>query len=175
MVRCLRSPVWGLTEVWEDSSARQPAAEKTRFALTQSINFFGPEARTISTFRSPLDLFAHGNPSITFIRAGTRWQCTDFCTGDRSVSLTVAIHNRCSPSWDPHRSFFRAGSLDYVNNPSPHAQGLSTHRSVHLQFARLHGSSNGSASREIRIFGRATAYERHFRCRAQAQLGKFLL
>ena len=59
---------------------------------------------------------------------------------------------------------------DYINNRSPHTQFLSTHRSVRLQFAHLHGSSNGNASREIRFFVRATAYERHFRCRAQAHL-----
>ena len=50
---------------------------------------------------------------------------------------------------------------------------MSTHRSIRPQFARLHGSSNESASREIRFFVRATAYERHFCCRAQADLANF--
>ena len=50
---------------------------------------------------------------------------------------------------------------------------FSTHRSIRLQFARLHGSSNGRASREIRFFVRATAYESHFCCRAQADLAIF--
>ena len=50
---------------------------------------------------------------------------------------------------------------------------LSTHRSIRLQFARLHGSSNGRASREIIFFVRAIAYERHYCCRAQADLAIF--
>ena len=41
------------------------------------------------------------------------------------------------------------------------------------QFARLHGSSNGSASRKIIFFVRVTAYERHFRGRAQAHSAIF--
>ena len=66
----------------------------------------------------------------------------------------------------------------------PEARTISTiaHRTLNFehasicspsQFARLHGSSNGSASREIRFFVRATAYERHFRCRAQAHSAIF--
>ena len=89
-------------------------------------------------------------------------------TGQKPLALTRSID-----FFGPEARTISAIAQDYMNNRSPHAQFLSTHRSVRLQFARLHGSSNGSASREIRFFVRATAYERHFRCRAQAHLAIF--
>ena len=96
---------------------------------------------------------AHRNESL----GGLQWRY-------KTIS---ALHSRS-------RSFFFGLEARTIStNRSPHAQFLSTHQSIRLHFARLHGSSNGSASREIRFFVRATAYERHFRCRAQADLAKF--
>ena len=70
--------------------------------------------------------------------------------------------------------FFRAGSKDYINK-SITARSIFLARIDLFAFNSLAfmGSSNGRASREIRFFVRATAYERHFRCRAQADLAIF--
>ena len=96
---------------------------------------------------------AHRNESL----GGLQWQ----------YKTKSALHSR-------NRSFFFGTEARTIStNRSPHAQFLSTHRSIRLQFAHLHGSSNGSASRKIIFFVRATAYERHFRCRAQADLAIF--
>ena len=105
---------------------------------------------------------AHRNESLR----GLRWQ---YKTQDKN-----RLHSRNrSMFFGPEARTISTIAQDYINNRSPHAQFLSTHRSVCLQFARLHGSSNGSASREISFFVRATAYERHFCCRAQAHLAIF--
>ena len=81
---------------------------------------------------------AHRNKSL----GGLQWQ---YKTQDKN-----RLHSRNrSIFFGPEAKAISTIAQDYINNRSPHAQFLSTHRSVRLQFARLHGSSNGSESREI--------------------------
>ena len=83
---------------------------------------------------------AHRNESV----GGLQWQ---YKTQDKN---RLHSRNRSIFFWPEARAISTIAQ-DYINNRSPHAQFLSTQRSVRLQFARLHESSNGSASREIRF------------------------
>ena len=82
----------------------------------------------------------HRNESL----GGLQWQ---YNTQDKN---RLHSSNRSIFFWPEARAISTIAQ-DHINNRSPHAQFLSTHRSVRLQFARLYGSSNGSASREIRF------------------------
>ena len=82
----------------------------------------------------------HRNESL----GGLQWQ---YDTQDKN---RLHSSNR-SIFFGPEARAISTIAHDHINNRSPHVQFLSTHRSVRLQFARLHGSSNGSASREIRF------------------------
>ena len=122
------------------------------------------------TIRSP----AWETVSIIF-RAGARWNRINFCTSDRhrryhsrpktvspsrnpcdSDPFLVATHNRCSPSWDPHRLFFfgpepERNRINWDRSPVPFFLSTAEHRLA------------ADRSNQIFLYARSRM-KRHLRC-----------
>ena len=170
MVRRLRSSIWGLTEVWDDSSARQSAAEKKRFALTQSINFFGLEATPYINISLAARSVRPWESIDYFLSSGNSMEMHRFLYG-RSLGIT---HRRNSQSM---LAFMGPAPIIFSGRELGLCQQSITARS-NFEHASICPPLIRSPSWELerkrvkgdQIFVRATAYERHFRCRAQAHL-----